>query len=80
MSSQPVPNPPPGFEKLSKEEQIEYVQGLWNQIAADEDEVPIPQWHREILRQRLATESPDELESWDDIKQRLNGRLRTGCN
>lgn len=76
MSPRVVPNPPPGFESLSNEEQIEYVQSLWNQIAADEDKVPVPEWHREILRRRLAAEGPDEVESWDDIKQRLNDRSR----
>lgn len=76
MSTQPLPNPPPGFETLSKEEQIEYLQELWNQIASDEDEVPVPQWHREILRERLATKAREKTESWEDVRARLEGRSR----
>jgi hypothetical protein len=31
--SKPVPNPRPGFDELSVEEQIDYVQSLWDRIA-----------------------------------------------
>lgn len=74
MSIHPIPNPPPGFEQLSKEEQIEYVQELWNQISADESDVPVPQWHRDILRARMATTDDVATESWGDVKARLEGR------
>ena len=36
----PVPLPPPGFDDLSVDEQIEYVQSLWNRIAASPEQVP----------------------------------------
>lgn len=32
--SQTLPLPPPGFDTLSAEEQIDYVQSLWDHIAA----------------------------------------------
>ena len=37
-----VPNPPPGFDDLSVEEKIDYVQSLWERIAARPDQVPVP--------------------------------------
>lgn len=49
----PVPLPPPGFDELSVEEKVDYVQSLWDRIAADQQEVPVPEWHRAVLRQRL---------------------------
>lgn len=52
--SQTLPLPPPGFDALSVEEQIDYVQSLWDHIAARPEEVPVPDWHREILAERLA--------------------------
>ncbi len=67
---------PPGFENLSKEEQIEYVQELWNTIAADQEDVPVPQWHLEILRQRAATLDEDGTTAWEDVKDRLENRSR----
>jgi hypothetical protein len=32
--AKPVPLPPPGFDDLSVEEKIDYLQSLWNRIAA----------------------------------------------
>ena len=49
----PVPFPPPGFDNLSVEEKIEYLELLWNRIAATPETLPIPEWHREVLRGRL---------------------------
>ena len=31
----PVPLPPPGFDELSVEEKIDYLQSLWDRIASD---------------------------------------------
>src|SRR2546421_12008768 len=52
--SQALPLPPPGFDALSVQEQIDYVQSLWDHIAARPEQVPVPDWHREIIAQRLA--------------------------
>jgi putative addiction module component (TIGR02574 family) len=52
----PVPLPPPGFDDLSVDDQIEYVQSLWDRIAATPEQVPVPEWHREILDERLKDE------------------------
>lgn len=38
--SQQLPLPPPGFEALTVEEQIDYVESLWNHIAARPKYVP----------------------------------------
>jgi len=45
----PIPDPP-GFSRLSKAEQIRYLQALWDRIA----EVPVPRVHLEIAERRLA--------------------------
>ena len=74
MPSSPVPNPPPGFDELSPEEQIEYLQRLWNHIAADDSKIDVPQWHRDILRQRISEDTSEEASSWDEVKKRLERR------
>lgn len=50
--SKPVPIPPPGFDKLSVDEQIDYVQSLSDRIAAAPEQVRVPDWHREALNER----------------------------
>jgi putative addiction module component (TIGR02574 family) len=74
----PVPLPPPGFDALSVDEQIEYVQSLWDRIAATPKQVPVPEWHREILDERLRDyeADPEAGESWDVVRERLHDKLR----
>lgn len=73
--------PPPGFDDLPVEEKIEYVQSLWDRIAVSVGELPLADWQREILDQRLAAHraSPDEARPWgealDDLERRLKARL-----
>ena len=46
--AKPVKLPPPGFEDLSIEK-IDYVQALWDYIAADVSTVPLTEWQRQVL-------------------------------
>ena len=68
-----LPLPPPGFDALNIDEQIEYVQSLWDRIAASEDRVPVPDWHREILDERLADlqANPNAGRPWEEVRAEL---------
>lgn len=75
--SQTLPLPPPGFDALSVEEQIDYVQSLWDHIAARPEQIPVPDWHREILTERLAAKraDQDDGQTWEEFEQDLTGEL-----
>lgn len=70
--------PPPGFDDLEIGEQIDYVQALWDRIAAKDDRVPVPDWHREVLDERLADleANPEASRPWEDVKADLLKRIR----
>jgi putative addiction module component (TIGR02574 family) len=71
---------PPGFSELSKEEQIRYVQALWDRIAEHPDDVPVLESHLTLAEERLAeyrrdpTQARPAFEVLDEIAERL--RLR----
>lgn len=73
-----VPNPPPGFDELSMDEKIEYVQSLWDKIAATPEEVPVPDWHLRILDERLESlrAKPKEGKAWEQVKQEIRRKVR----
>ena len=73
----PVPLPPPGFDDLSVDEKIDYLQSLWDRIAATPETIPVPEWHREILDERLKDleADPDAGESWEVVQERLRKKL-----
>ena len=68
-----LPLPPPGFDELAVDDQIDYVQALWDRIAANVGAVPVPDWHHEVLAERLADldANPDAGRPWEDVKADL---------
>jgi putative addiction module component (TIGR02574 family) len=50
---QALPLPPPGFDDLSVEEKLDYVQSLWDHIATRPEELPVPDWHQRVIEERL---------------------------
>jgi putative addiction module component (TIGR02574 family) len=72
-----VPNPPPGFDDLSVDEKIEYVHELWARIAASPEEVPVPDWHLDIVRERLKAHraSPNQGRPWSEVREDVERKL-----
>jgi len=71
--------PPPGFAELSVEEKIAYVQALWDLICDTPDDVPVPDWHRAIIKERLeeARSSAVPARPWSEVRAELQNRLRS---
>jgi putative addiction module component (TIGR02574 family) len=69
----PLPIPPPGFDELPVEEKLDYVQSLWDRIAAEPGAVPVPTWHREVIRERLAAHraDPEEGRPWEEVRDEI---------
>jgi putative addiction module component (TIGR02574 family) len=66
-----------GFDDLPVDEQIDYVQTLWDRIAGLEGRVPVPAWHREVQGGRLADyeANPDAGRPWEQVEADLRQRL-----
>ena len=73
-----IPSSPPGFDELSFDERIDLVQSLWDRIAATPEQVPVPDWHQRIIRERLESyrTSPGEGRSWADVRTEIEAKLR----
>ena len=73
-----VPIPPPGFDDLSVDEQIDFLQSLWDRIAATSEQVPVPEWHRQIIRERLVAynANPSAGRLWTDVHTHIERKLR----
>ncbi|HLG16956.1 MAG TPA: addiction module protein [Blastocatellia bacterium] len=72
------PIPPPGFDQLSVDEQIHFVESLWDRIAVHAERVPVPDWHRHVLAERLAAyeSDPDAGKPWEEVRDELQRELR----
>ena len=69
---------PVGFSNLSKEEQIRYLQSLWDRISENPSEVPVPGSHLEVAEQRLADyrRNPDRARFAHEVLDRLGKKTR----
>jgi putative addiction module component (TIGR02574 family) len=71
--------PPPGFDELSPQEKLDYVEALWGRIIARPEEVPVEDGHRELVAKRLAAHRAGEggARPWAEVRQELLSRLRS---
>ena len=67
--------PPSGFDNLPADEKVDDVPSLWDRMATSDSYVPTPDWHREIIRQRLADPDPHP-QDWNDVRDAIKRDLR----
>jgi putative addiction module component (TIGR02574 family) len=69
---------PPGFDDAPKEHRIAFVQDLWDRIALDPEQVPIPAEHQRILDERLKEyrANPEAGRPWSEVRDQLLTKLR----
>jgi len=69
------PLPWPNFDHLTASEKLELIGQLWDSIPESLDDLPVPEWHREIIKERLedADSHPERFASWEEVRRRLLG-------
>ena len=69
---------PPGFARLSKAEQIDYVQRLWDKISHKPGNIPIPESHLRLAEQRLQEyrANPTDTQDSFEVINRLRKKSR----
>jgi putative addiction module component (TIGR02574 family) len=75
--AEPLTLPPPGFDDLSVDEQIEYVQRLWDRISSHVEQAPLPEWQRQLLDERLEAhcKAPSRARPWRESLDRIRDQL-----
>ena len=55
---------------------LELMEALWDSLSATPELVPVPDWHREVLEQRLAEDDTDPSpgEDWSQVRRRIENR------
>jgi len=61
---------------LSPAEKLQLVQDLWDDLAAQTENVPIPEWHIEELERRGAIydANPNSVIPWEESKRRIRAK------
>ena len=58
--------------KLGRAERLQLVEDLWDSIAQEEAQLPIPDWKRDELRRRKERflKHPASGRTWEQVKER----------
>ena len=70
-------NQPTVFD-LSPAEKLQLVEDLWDDLAAEPDDVPIHEWQKQELARRKANlqNNPASGITWEEVKRRILSRER----
>ena len=76
--AQTLPTPPPGFDELTVDEKIDYIQSLWDRVTAGSEDIPVPEWHLRILDERMEAyrANPEEGSPWEEVYEDLQRKLQ----
>lgn len=66
--------------QLPTADKLQLVEDLWDDIAASDDPLPVPQWQIDELRKRsqLHQDSDDWGSTWEEVQQRIQRRRPNG--
>ena len=69
---------PKEFKALSTQGRIDLVQDLWDFIAEESEQIPLPESHKRILDERLDAydAAPDQGRAWSEVREELLSKLR----
>jgi hypothetical protein len=64
--------------EMSVEDKLQALEALWTDLCRNEEDIPVPQWHRSLLdeRMRLAGEGKATFSSWELAKERISAQTR----
>jgi putative addiction module component (TIGR02574 family) len=67
------PSPDFDIQHLNPSQKLDLITQLWDSIPDSMESIPVPEWHRQELEQRLASAdaTPEAAIPWEEVRQRL---------
>ena len=64
------------IEQMSLEEKLRAMEALWDDLCRKEEDIPVPQWHKDLLdeRERLIKNGQARFLDWDTAKKFISER------
>jgi hypothetical protein len=68
------------LSQLSPGEKLAAIEFLWSNLEFDVDELPSPEWHADVIRDRIANPSPQPALLLEDAMTLIKERVRARQN
>jgi hypothetical protein len=65
------------LEEMTVIEKLQVMEELWSDLCCNQDQIPVPQWHKDILdrREELVKQGKATFVDWDTAKKRIAARI-----
>lgn len=65
------------IQEISVHEKLRLIEAIWSQMAREEGNWEVPQWHEEIMEEceRLIAEGQATFAEWEDGKKRIKAAI-----
>jgi len=65
------------LEEMSVTEKLQVMEELWSDLCSNQDQIPIPQWHKDTLdrREELVKQGKATFVDWEITKKRIAARI-----
>ncbi len=62
------------IRQLPLREKLRLMEEIWDDISREEQDLEVPQWHKEILdeRERLLAEGKAQFMDWEEAKRQID--------
>ncbi len=66
------------IKKLPLAEKLQLMEALWDELRERAEQVPVPEWHKQLLdeRRKAVEAGTEELLDWDSVKNQLGSRRK----
>ena len=61
------------LEKMAVSEKLQLMEELWSDLCCNQDQIPIPEWHKDLLdkREELVKQGKATFVDWESAKKRI---------
>ena len=65
------------LEQMTVKEKLQAMEELWSDLCSNQNQIPVPQWHKDILdrREKLIKEGKATFVDWETAKKRIADRI-----
>ena len=65
------------IERMTLEEKLRVMEALWDDLCRREENVLVPQWHKDVLdeRRRAIADGKARFVDWETAKKRISRKL-----
>jgi Putative addiction module component. len=65
------------LEEMTVSEKLQVMEELWSDLCCNQDQIPVPQWHKDILdrREELVKLGKATFVDWKTAKKRIANRI-----